>query len=166
VSVLAFDTSPPPRFHCEWWSEPHRIGLFGSFSHVLGGITRQLVGSTLLAKEEDRPHLEKGEFYTRDLIGMRVILKLDKASKPLELLELELELGSIITESSSSFFKLNSSSLMLISYDSFRVLEYCEKYVKTEDVVGVEEVKSSDKKLSEDEYAASEEEETTGKIDL
>ncbi|KAE8696444.1 mitochondrial import inner membrane translocase subunit TIM50-like [Hibiscus syriacus] len=25
--------------------------------------------------EEDRPHLEEGEFYTRDLVGMRVILK-------------------------------------------------------------------------------------------
>ncbi|XVF40221.1 hypothetical protein PTKIN_Ptkin01aG0094200 [Pterospermum kingtungense] len=36
---------------------------------------RQLVGSTLLAEEEDRPQLEEGEFYTRDLIGMRVILK-------------------------------------------------------------------------------------------
>ncbi|TYG56876.1 hypothetical protein ES288_D08G098700v1 [Gossypium darwinii] len=36
---------------------------------------RQLVGSTLLAEEEDRPHLEKGEFYTRDLVGMRAILK-------------------------------------------------------------------------------------------
>ncbi|MFQ6625934.1 hypothetical protein Gotur_004985 [Gossypium turneri] len=55
---------------------------------------------------------------------------------------------------------------MLISYDSFRVPEYCEKYVKPEDVVRAEEVKSSDKKLSEDEYAASEDEETAGKIDL
>ncbi|XP_021904828.1 uncharacterized protein LOC110819823 [Carica papaya] len=36
---------------------------------------KQLVGSTLLATEEDRPELEEGEFYTRDLIGMRVILK-------------------------------------------------------------------------------------------
>ncbi|XP_021295005.1 uncharacterized protein LOC110424697 isoform X1 [Herrania umbratica] len=35
----------------------------------------QLVGSTLLAEEEDRPHLEEGEFYTCDLVGMRVILK-------------------------------------------------------------------------------------------
>ncbi|KAG4141639.1 hypothetical protein ERO13_D06G086550v2 [Gossypium hirsutum] len=55
---------------------------------------------------------------------------------------------------------------MLISYDSFRVLEYCEKYVKPEDVVGVEEVKSSDEKLSEDEYAASDDEEITEKIYL
>ncbi|XVF25537.1 hypothetical protein REPUB_Repub13aG0220700 [Reevesia pubescens] len=36
---------------------------------------RQLVGSTLLAEEEDRPHLEEDEFYTRDLVGMRVLLK-------------------------------------------------------------------------------------------
>ncbi|XWS18588.1 hypothetical protein CRYUN_Cryun32bG0057600 [Craigia yunnanensis] len=36
---------------------------------------RQLVGSTLLAEEEDRPHVEEGEFYTRDLIGMRILLK-------------------------------------------------------------------------------------------
>ncbi|KAG8496484.1 hypothetical protein CXB51_009111 [Gossypium anomalum] len=37
---------------------------------------------------------------------------------------------------------------MFISYVSFRVPEYCEKYVKPEDVVGAEEVKSSDGKLS------------------
>ncbi|XP_010559268.1 PREDICTED: uncharacterized protein LOC104827733 [Tarenaya hassleriana] len=35
----------------------------------------QLVGSTLLAKEDDRPELNEGEFYTRDLVGMRVLLK-------------------------------------------------------------------------------------------
>ncbi|KAK8361901.1 hypothetical protein V6Z12_A03G067800 [Gossypium hirsutum] len=44
--------------------------------------------------------------------------------------------------------------------------EYCEKYVKPEDVVGEEEVKSSDEKLSEDEYAASDDEEITEKIDF
>ncbi|KAG8480099.1 hypothetical protein CXB51_025381 [Gossypium anomalum] len=42
--------------------------------------------------------------------------------------------------------KLERKSLyifgMLTSYDSFRVLEYCEKYVKPKDVVGAEEVKS------------------------
>lgn len=26
-------------------------------------------------REEDRPQLEEGELYTRDLVGMRVILK-------------------------------------------------------------------------------------------
>ncbi|XP_062096873.1 uncharacterized protein LOC133802552 [Humulus lupulus] len=36
---------------------------------------KQLVGSTLLVKEEERPDLEEGEFYTRDLVGMRVLLK-------------------------------------------------------------------------------------------
>ncbi|XP_050367495.1 uncharacterized protein LOC126785875 [Argentina anserina] len=36
---------------------------------------RQLIGSTLLVREEDRPQLEDGEIYTRDLVGMRVILK-------------------------------------------------------------------------------------------
>ncbi|PPD96216.1 hypothetical protein GOBAR_DD06759 [Gossypium barbadense] len=61
---------------------------------------------------------------------------------------------------------LNKKERMLISYDSFRVPEYSEKYVKPEDIVGAEEVKSSDEKLSEDEYAASEDEEIAGKIDL
>ncbi|KAG0458139.1 hypothetical protein HPP92_023296 [Vanilla planifolia] len=36
---------------------------------------KQIVGSTLLVKEEDRPELEEDAFYTHDLIGMRVILK-------------------------------------------------------------------------------------------
>lgn len=36
---------------------------------------KQLVGSTLLVREDDRPELEEGEFYTRDLVGMKVILK-------------------------------------------------------------------------------------------
>ncbi|XP_075481676.1 uncharacterized protein LOC142522282 [Primulina tabacum] len=36
---------------------------------------RKLVGSTLLVTDKDRPVLEEGEFYTRDLIGMKVILK-------------------------------------------------------------------------------------------
>ncbi|MFQ6642806.1 hypothetical protein Gotur_017801 [Gossypium turneri] len=47
--------------------------------------------------------------------------------------------------------------------DAISKSEYCEKYVKPEDVVGVEEVKSSNEKLSEDEYAASDEEEITEK---
>uniref|UniRef100_A0A7N1A3Z8 16S rRNA processing protein RimM n=4 Tax=Kalanchoe fedtschenkoi TaxID=63787 RepID=A0A7N1A3Z8_KALFE len=34
-----------------------------------------LIGSSLLVREEDRPELEDGEFYTRDLIGMKVFLK-------------------------------------------------------------------------------------------
>lgn len=36
---------------------------------------KQLIGSTLLVREEDRPELEEGEFYSRDLLGMSVILK-------------------------------------------------------------------------------------------
>ncbi|ESQ39789.1 hypothetical protein EUTSA_v10000812mg [Eutrema salsugineum] len=36
---------------------------------------RQLIGATLLAEEDDRPELDEGEFYTRDLVGMRVLLK-------------------------------------------------------------------------------------------
>ncbi len=36
---------------------------------------KQLVGSTLLVREEDKPELDEGEFYSRDLVGMRVVLK-------------------------------------------------------------------------------------------
>ncbi|GAV79576.1 RimM domain-containing protein/PRC domain-containing protein [Cephalotus follicularis] len=36
---------------------------------------KELLGSTLLVREEDRPELDNGEFYARDLVGMRVILK-------------------------------------------------------------------------------------------
>lgn len=36
---------------------------------------QKLVGSVILVKDEDRPDLEEDEFYTNDLIGMRVILK-------------------------------------------------------------------------------------------
>ncbi|XP_078445793.1 16S rRNA processing protein RimM family [Wolffia australiana] len=36
---------------------------------------RQLIGSTILVEEDDRPDLEEGEFYTPDLYGMKVILK-------------------------------------------------------------------------------------------
>ncbi|XP_008797487.1 uncharacterized protein LOC103712681 [Phoenix dactylifera] len=36
---------------------------------------KQIVGSTLLVREEDRPELEEGEFYTHDLVGMKVVLK-------------------------------------------------------------------------------------------
>lgn len=36
---------------------------------------KQLVGSSLLVREDDRPQLEEGEFYSRDLVGMRVTLK-------------------------------------------------------------------------------------------
>ncbi|VFQ60297.1 unnamed protein product [Cuscuta campestris] len=36
---------------------------------------QKLVGSTVLVADNDRPALQEGEFYTRDLVGMRVILK-------------------------------------------------------------------------------------------
>ncbi|KAK4440117.1 60S ribosomal protein L32-1 [Sesamum alatum] len=36
---------------------------------------QKLVGSIILVTDKDRPDLEEGEFYTHDLIGMRVILK-------------------------------------------------------------------------------------------
>ncbi|XP_051129099.1 uncharacterized protein LOC127250005 [Andrographis paniculata] len=36
---------------------------------------QKLVGSTILVPDEDKPDLEEGEFYTRDLIGMTVVLK-------------------------------------------------------------------------------------------
>ncbi|XP_058196081.1 uncharacterized protein LOC131312392 [Rhododendron vialii] len=34
-----------------------------------------LIGSTILVSEEDKPELEEGEFYSNDLVGMRVIHK-------------------------------------------------------------------------------------------
>ncbi|XVE51543.1 hypothetical protein DITRI_Ditri02bG0050400 [Diplodiscus trichospermus] len=55
---------------------PGQKGWILSFSGIeTVDQARQLVGSILLAEEEDRPHLEEGEFYTRDLVGMKVILK-------------------------------------------------------------------------------------------
>ncbi|KAK2654405.1 hypothetical protein Ddye_014261 [Dipteronia dyeriana] len=36
---------------------------------------RPLVGSTLHAREGDRPQLENGEFYTRELVGMKVLTR-------------------------------------------------------------------------------------------
>ncbi|PPE02433.1 hypothetical protein GOBAR_DD00522 [Gossypium barbadense] len=129
---------------------------------------RQLVGSTLLAEEEDRPHLEKGEFYTRDLVGMRAILKILKHKVSL----LEASHGELRQELQEC--RLTSEQLARRALDAHvffpllfsSLVEYCEKYVKPEDIVGAEEVKSSDEKLSEDEYAASEDEETAGKTDL
>ncbi|CAN1847210.1 Ribosome maturation factor RimM [Linum perenne] len=60
----------------EGWEKPGKK----SWVLTLAGLdtvdeARQLIGSTLLAREDDRPELEEGEFYTRDLIGMRVIFK-------------------------------------------------------------------------------------------
>lgn len=36
---------------------------------------KQIVGSTLLVRETNRPVLEEGEFYVPDLVGMKVVLK-------------------------------------------------------------------------------------------
>ncbi|KAK9048162.1 hypothetical protein SSX86_032875 [Deinandra increscens subsp. villosa] len=36
---------------------------------------QQLVGSTILVLDENRPELDEGDFYARDLVGMRVTLK-------------------------------------------------------------------------------------------
>ncbi|KAK7359155.1 hypothetical protein VNO77_01102 [Canavalia gladiata] len=36
---------------------------------------KMLIGATLLVTEEDRPEIEEGEFYSNDLIGMRVFMK-------------------------------------------------------------------------------------------
>ncbi|XP_028755798.1 uncharacterized protein LOC114715170 [Neltuma alba] len=36
---------------------------------------KMLIGSTLLVTKDDRPELEEGEFYTNDLVGMKVFMK-------------------------------------------------------------------------------------------
>lgn len=51
------------------------VDVINYVSYPILSQAQQLVGSTLLVTEEDRPDLEEGEFYTRDLVGMRVILK-------------------------------------------------------------------------------------------
>lgn len=38
---------------------------------------QQLVGSTILVLDEDRPELDDGDFYARNLVGMRVSLKVN-----------------------------------------------------------------------------------------
>ncbi|WVZ26637.1 hypothetical protein V8G54_005181 [Vigna mungo] len=42
---------------------------------------KMLIGSTLLVTKEDRPELEEGEFYTHDLIGMKVFMKVPSCTK-------------------------------------------------------------------------------------
>lgn len=36
---------------------------------------KMLIGSTLLVTKDNRPELEEGEFYTSDLVGMKVFMK-------------------------------------------------------------------------------------------
>ncbi|XP_004293660.1 PREDICTED: uncharacterized protein LOC101308845 [Fragaria vesca subsp. vesca] len=69
---------------------------------------RQLIGSTLLVREEDRPQLEDGEIYTRDLVGMRVILK--ETGKPV---------GNVV-----NVFNSGASDLLQVMLDSsFNILD-------------------------------------------
>lgn len=63
---------------------------------------RQLIGSTLLVREEDRPQLEEGEIYSRDLVGMRVILK--ETGKPV---------GNVV-----NVFNSGASDLLQVMLDS------------------------------------------------
>lgn len=41
---------------------------------------KMLIGATLLVTQHDRPELEEGEFYTRDLVGIKVFLKVPSYS--------------------------------------------------------------------------------------
>ncbi|XP_057996948.1 uncharacterized protein LOC110668606 isoform X2 [Hevea brasiliensis] len=82
---------------------------------------RQLVGSTLLVREEDRPELEEGEFYTCDLVGMRVILK---------------ETGDCVGTVVNVFGSGASYLLQVMLYPSVDVLEGAERSTQAE--TGVE----------------------------
>ncbi|CAI9087898.1 OLC1v1022089C1 [Oldenlandia corymbosa var. corymbosa] len=62
----------------------------------------KLVGSTVMVSEQDRPELDEGEFYTHDLIGMRVILK-----------ETGESLGTVV-----SVFNSGASDLLRVKLDS------------------------------------------------
>lgn len=50
-------------------------------------------------------------------------------------------------------------------YFFWHFTEYCEKYAKPEDIGAAPEEKSSDEELSDDEFAASDDEEIAGKAD-
>ncbi|KAJ9135931.1 hypothetical protein P3X46_033051 [Hevea brasiliensis] len=78
---------------------------------------RQLVGSTLLVREEDRPELEEGEFYTCDLVGMRVILK---------------ETGDCVGTVVNVFGSGASYLLQVMLYPSVDVLEGAERSTQAE----------------------------------
>ncbi|KAF2282808.1 hypothetical protein GH714_043099 [Hevea brasiliensis] len=81
---------------------------------------RQLVGSTLLVREEDRPELEEGEFYTRDLVGMRVILK---------------ETGDCVGTVVNVFDSGASDLLQVMLYPSVDVLEGAERSMQAKTVL-------------------------------
>ncbi|KAF3450525.1 hypothetical protein FNV43_RR06610 [Rhamnella rubrinervis] len=66
-----------------------------------------LIGSTLLVREEERPELEEGEFYTRDLVGIRVLLK-----------ETGEVVGTVV-----SVFDSGASDLLQVKLDSLDFLD-------------------------------------------
>ncbi|KAL8460807.1 hypothetical protein ACS0TY_032350 [Phlomoides rotata] len=65
---------------------------------------RKLVGSAILVRDEDRPVLEEGEFYTHDLIGMTVILK--ESGEPV---------GTVV-----NIFNSGASDLLQVKLNSLR----------------------------------------------
>ncbi|KAM7505903.1 hypothetical protein LguiB_004807 [Lonicera macranthoides] len=77
---------------------------------------KQLVGSTVLISDENRPDLEEGEFYTRDLVGMRVILK--ETGKPV---------GTVV-----NVYNSGASDLLHVMLNSSREMTDGNEEVKTE----------------------------------
>ncbi|KFK31467.1 hypothetical protein AALP_AA6G116000 [Arabis alpina] len=80
---------------------------------------RQLVGATLLAEEHDRPELDEGEFYTRDLVGMRVLLK---------------ETGQLVG-TVANIFDNGGNDLLHVLLDSS--MEVCNGSAKTDQLVWI-----------------------------
>ncbi|KDP21196.1 hypothetical protein JCGZ_21667 [Jatropha curcas] len=78
---------------------------------------RQLVGSTLLVRSDDRPVLEDGEFYSRDLVGMNVILK---------------ETGERVGTVVNVFDNGGSDLLQVMLYQSVDVLGEVEKSMSSD----------------------------------
>ncbi|CAM8924222.1 unnamed protein product [Rhodiola kirilowii] len=88
-----------------------------------------LIGSSLLVQEEDRPELVDGEFYTRDLIGMKVLLKetgdlvgtvvnvFENAASDLLQVLLNTSVGAVdITEKGGSLDSSSSGALVWIPF--------------------------------------------------
>ncbi|KAL8521039.1 hypothetical protein ACS0TY_011544 [Phlomoides rotata] len=65
---------------------------------------RKLVSSAILVRDEDRPVLEEGEFYTHDLIGMTIILK--ESGEPV---------GTVV-----NIFNSGASDLLQVKLNSLR----------------------------------------------
>ncbi|PIN13825.1 hypothetical protein CDL12_13553 [Handroanthus impetiginosus] len=78
---------------------------------------QKLVGSTILVTDEDRPVLEEGEFYTHDLIGMRVILK--ESGEPV---------GTVV-----NVFNSGASDLLHVKLTSSK---YTPEHVKKSEIAG------------------------------